>query len=84
MESLEQRDFSAQEVMHHLLSSKLVSSSFTVLPISLDGSRKVKNSNSKDVATLLDVYGKRAMYRDQIPNIMALLLLQSIKLLTVN
>ena len=44
-----------------------------VQPISLDGSRKVKNSNSKDVVTnysLLDVYAKRAMYRDQIPNIM--------------
>jgi len=76
MKSLGQRDFSAQEVMHHLLSLKLVSSSFNVLPISLDGSHKVKtNSANEDVATndsLLDVYAKRAMYADKIPDIMAL------------
>ena len=74
MKSLGQRDFSAQEIMHHLLSLKVVSSSFNVLPISLDGSRKVKtNSGNEDVATndsLLDVYAKRAMYADKIPKIM--------------
>lgn len=52
MKSLGQRDFSAQETMHHLLSLKLVSSSFNVIPISLNGSRKIKtNSVEGDVAT---------------------------------
>lgn len=42
MKSLGERDFSAQETMHHLLSLKLVSSSFRAIPISLNGSRKYK------------------------------------------
>ena len=67
MKSLGQRDFSAQEIMHHLLSLKLVSSSFNVLPISLD------SSGNEDVATndsLLDVYAKRSRYAEKIPKIM--------------
>lgn len=74
IKSLGQRDFSAQETMHHLLSLKLVSSSFNVVSISLDGSRKVKtNSAEGDVGTnnsLLDVYAKRAFYVESIPDIM--------------
>jgi len=42
MKSLEQCDFSAQETMHHLMSLKLVSSTFNVVPISLNGSRRIK------------------------------------------
>ena len=38
MKSLGQRDFSAQETMDHLLSLKLVNSTFTVVSVSLDGS----------------------------------------------
>jgi len=76
MKSLGQRDFSAQETMHHLLSLKLVSSSFNVIPVSLNGSRKIKtNSVEGDVATndsLLDVYANRAKYSETIPNIMTL------------
>ena len=76
MKSLGQRDFSAQETMHHLLSLKLVSSSFNVIPISLNGSRKIKtNSIDGDLATndsLLDVYATRAKYSETIPNIMTL------------
>ena len=62
MKSLGQRDFSAQETMHHLMSLKLVSSSFNVVPISLNqesiktlyslglnGSRRI-NTNSFDGA----------------------------------
>ena len=45
MKSLGQRDFSAQETMHHLMSLKLVSSSFNVIPISLDGSRRISNKS---------------------------------------
>ena len=47
MKSLGQRDYSAQEVMHHLLSLKLVSSSLKVIPVSLNGSRRVKLKFSK-------------------------------------
>ena len=76
MKSLGQRDFSAQETMHHMLSLKLVSSSFNVVPISLDGSRKIKTySVDGDVVTndsLLDVYAKRAFFAETIPNVMNL------------
>lgn len=43
MKSLGQRDFSAQETMHYLLSLKLVSLS-SVIPISLNGSHKTQNA----------------------------------------
>ena len=76
MKSLGQRDYSAQEVMHHLLSLKLVSSSFKVVPVSLDGSRRVKN-NPKDGDcvtndSLLDTYAKRKQYAKTFPNILSL------------
>lgn len=61
--------------MHHL-SLKLVSSSFNVVSISLDGSHKIKtNSAEGNVGTndsLLDVHAKRAMYVESIPDIMTL------------
>ena len=41
MKSLGERDYTAQETMHHLLSLKLHSSSFKVIPVSLNGSRRV-------------------------------------------
>ena len=76
MKSLGQRDFSAQETMHYLLSLKLVSSSFKVISLSLNGSRKIKtNYPEGDVATndsLLDVYATRAVYAKEIPNILNL------------
>ncbi|CAB4020199.1 Hypothetical predicted protein [Paramuricea clavata] len=40
MKSLGERDYAAQETMHHLLSLKLHSSSFKVMPVSLNGSGK--------------------------------------------
>ena len=62
--------------MHHLLSLKLVSSSFNVAAISLDGSRRIKtNFADGDVATsnsLLDAYAKRALFAKTIPNITSL------------
>ena len=72
MKSLGQRDFSAQEAMHHLFPSKLVSSSFNVIPISLNGSRKIKtNSAEGDVVTsdsLLDIYANCAKYAEIYPD----------------
>ena len=76
MKSLGQRDFSAQETMHHLMSLKLVSSSFNVVPISLNGSRRI-NTNSFDGSlvtneSLLDVYANREKYAQTNPNIVML------------
>ena len=44
--SLGERDYAAQETIHHLLSLKLHSSSFKVLPVSLNGSRRVRDTAS--------------------------------------
>ncbi len=41
MKSLGERDYAAQETMHNLFSLKLHSSSFKVIPVSLNGSRRV-------------------------------------------
>ena len=60
----------------YMLSLKLVSSSFNVVPLTLDGCPKIKTySVDGDVATndsLLDVYAKRALFAKTIPNIMNL------------
>lgn len=42
IKTLGERDFSAQETMHLLLSLKLHSASFQVLPVNLDGTRSLK------------------------------------------
>ena len=42
MKAVGERDMSMQEVMHQILSLKLFSSSFNVITVSLDGSRKCK------------------------------------------
>ena len=68
MKSLGERDYAAQETMHHLLSLKLHSSSFKVLPVSLNGSRRVRDTASIDEGesctdySLLDVYANRERY----------------------
>ena len=68
MKSLGERDYAAQETMHHLLSLKLHSSSFKVIPISLNGSRRVRDIESLEEGesctdySLLDVYAKRHDY----------------------
>ena len=68
MKSLGERDYAAQETMHHLLSLKLHSSSFKVKPVSLNGSRRVRDATSIDEGesctdySLLDVYANREQY----------------------
>jgi hypothetical protein len=68
MKSLGERDYAAQETMHHLLSLKLHSSSFKVMPLSLNGSRRVRDTASIDEGesctdySLLDVYANREQY----------------------
>ena len=60
MKSLGERDYAAQETMHHLLSLKLHSSSFNVIPVSLNGSHRVhadvEEGESCTDYSLLDVY----------------------------
>jgi hypothetical protein len=68
MKSLGERDYAAQETVHHLLSLKLHSSSFKVMPISLNGSRRVRDNASIEEGgsctnySLLDVYANRHEY----------------------
>lgn len=63
MKSPGQRDFSAQEIIHHLMSLKLGSSSFHVVPVSLNGSRRISRSSSDGelipTNSLLDIYATR-------------------------
>ena len=68
MKSLGERDYAAQETMHHLLSLKLHSSSFKVMPVSLNGSRRVRDTASIDEGesctnySLPDVYANCELY----------------------
>ena len=68
MKSLGERDYAAQQIMHHLLSLKLHSSSFKVMPVSLNGSRRVRSNTSIEEGesctdnSLLDVYANRHEY----------------------
>ena len=68
MKSLGERDYAAQETMHHLMSVKLHSSSFKVMPVSLNGSRRVRDTARIDEGesctdySLLDVYANRKQY----------------------
>lgn len=56
-----ERDFSVQEVMHHILSLKLISSSFQVVNVSVDGSRKIDITNEDIIteASIVDNYANR-------------------------
>ena len=73
MKTLGERDYAAQETMHHLLSLKLHSSSFNVVPVSLNGSRRVRTNASQDNTdtsctsnSLLDVYANRQQYDESL------------------
>ena len=62
LKSAGERDCSAQEIMHHNLSLKLVSSSFQVINVSLEGSRKlsIKNDSVETEPSVLHTYGNRS------------------------
>ena len=75
MKSLGERDFSAQETAHHLLSLKLHSTTFNVKSFSLNGSRKLQPSNDTSNGSctsdsFLYVYAKRSIFSDEFPGIM--------------
>ena len=65
------RDFSAQETIYLLLSLKLHSTSFQVLPVNLNGSRRVEvNVEDSDFCTknsLLDVHASRMKFKNVFP-----------------
>jgi hypothetical protein len=68
MKSFGERDYAAQETMHNLLSLKIHSSSFKVMPVSLNGSRRVRDTANIEEGesctdySLLDVYANREQY----------------------
>ena len=63
MKSLGERDYAAQKTMHHLLSLKRHSSSFKVMPVSLNGSHRVHDTAEEGESctdcSLLDVHANR-------------------------
>ena len=76
IKSLGKRDYGAQETMHLLLSHKLHSSTFHVIPVNLNGSRRVETKANKSEYctkdTLLDSYAKRKVFQQFHPNILNL------------
>ena len=73
IKSLGERDFSAQETMHLLMSLNLYFTTFKVLPINLNGSRKVETNVDNDQLctkdSLLDACAKRENYKDVFPEV---------------
>ena len=74
MKTLGERDFSAQETMHLLLSLKLYSTSFDVVPINLNGSRRIQTHLKEEsictTESLLDIYANRMRFQKCVPHIM--------------
>ena len=78
MKAVAERDMSAQEVMHQLLSLKLYSSSYHVITTSLNGSRKfhVADDTLQVEPSLLDDYAARASFVESDPGILHLNFIQ--------
>ncbi|XP_057296771.1 uncharacterized protein LOC130625684 [Hydractinia symbiolongicarpus] len=64
MKCVGERDMGIQEVMHQILSLKLYRSSFNVITISLENSRKCSITNDEIITekSCLEVYGDRGSY----------------------
>lgn len=65
LKTIGQRDYSIQEVMHHLLSLKVVSATHEVVTASIDGSRRITIQNGHKSCTspsMLDIYAEREKY----------------------
>ena len=71
MRAIGQRDMGIQEVMHQILSIKLLSSSFQVVTASLNGSRniKVQNGQLQTDPSILDLYAKRNQFENDFPGV---------------
>lgn len=77
MKSIGERDFSAQETMHQLLSLNLHSSTFKVKSFNLNGSRRVqthvdKGTKSGTKDSFLDIYAQRKQFVQDLPDIMSM------------
>ena len=62
---LGQRDYSIQEVMHHLPSIKFVSATNEVITASLDGPRRVQLGANHQICTvpsIVDIFAERHNY----------------------
>lgn len=73
IKSVGQRDYSIQEVLHHLLSLKCVSATHEVVNASLDGSRRVQVSRKKDFCTIpsmLDIFAEGEKFIKTFPDIL--------------
>ena len=73
IKSVGQRDYSIQEVMHHLLSLKCISSTHDVVTVSLDGSRRIQIKGQKEFCTspsMIDVYAERGKFIKSYPEIL--------------
>ena len=74
IKSLGERDFSAQETMHQLFSLKLHSSSFTVIPVSLNACRRIRPNKRECLGlqstydSLLDSYASREKFVSFVPD----------------
>ena len=63
--------YSAQEIMHHLLPLKLTSCSFNVVPINLNGPRRVKvNRTDADITTHDSIFGTDSKRQKYVSDIM--------------
>ena len=65
LKTVGQRDYSIQEVMHHLLSIKFVNATNEVITASLDGSRRVQLGANHQICTvpsIVDIYAERHNY----------------------
>ena len=65
LKTVGQRDYSIEEVMHHLLSIKFVSVTNELITASLDGSRRVQLGANHQICTvpsIVDIYAERHNY----------------------
>ena len=72
IKSAGERDFSAYEVMNHIMSLKLVTSFFNVISLSLEDSRKIfiKNNGAETEPSTLDHYARRSTFQGFNKNIL--------------
>ena len=73
LKSVGKRDYSVQEMMHHLLSLKCISATYEVITASLDGSRRIQLERNQEFCTapsMLDIYADRGKYIKTIPDIL--------------
>ena len=77
IKTLGERDFSAQETMHQLLSLKFYSSTYKVFNVSLNGSRRLKKVQQHDEPdcnatqeSVVDIYANRHQFLANFPSLM--------------